>query len=395
MRILDQYLIKQFSFVLLFSLIAFWVIFLIVDLVEHLDDYIDKHASIFLVIKYYLYFTPYILVLALPVAMLLSCLFSLGQLARHNELTAMKSAGISLHRILLPLFVFSFLISLITIVCGGAIVPITNQKMMEVKTVEIEKGRGETSLILQNIFVQGEDGRIFYLASYDTKAKMGTDILVQKFEENRLKEQIEAKKVRWKDNGWLFQDGVEMIFSDSTEKIELPTDSSRTDTSSSLVPPDKKDRTSHAMVNPSEIKEYKTFDKLFRLDLKIKPEALIRRQKKPEEMGYFELANYVKIKKRSGQLVAKEETDLNLKISFPLVNFIIVLFGAPIAANPKRSGLAIGFAISLFIAFVYYTLIRMAQSFGYSEKLPPLLAAWITNILFVILGVILLVKAKK
>jgi lipopolysaccharide export system permease protein len=129
--------------------------------------------------------------------------------------------------------------------------------------------------------------------------------------------------------------------------------------------------------------------------LKIKPETLTKRQKKPDEMGYFELAQYVKVKERSGQLVAKEATDLNLKISFPLVNFIIVLFGAPIAANPKRSGLAIGFAISLFIAFVYYTLIRMAQSFGYSEKLPPLLAAWITNILFTILGVVLLIKAKK
>ena len=112
-------------------------------------------------------------------------------------------------------------------------------------------------------------------------------------------------------------------------------------------------------------------------------------------MGYFELSDYVKSKKRSGQDVARETTDLYLKISFPFVNFIIVLFGAPIAANPKRSGVAIGFAISLFISFMYYTLIRMGQSFGYSEKLPPLFAAWSTNILFFILGIILLVKAKK
>jgi lipopolysaccharide export system permease protein len=145
----------------------------------------------------------------------------------------------------------------------------------------------------------------------------------------------------------------------------------------------------------SETEKYQPFDRLLRLDLKIKPEALAERQKKPDEMGYFELAEYVKIKKRSGQVVAKETTDLHLKIAFPFVNFIIVLFGAPLAANPKRSGLAIGFAISLFIAFVYYTLIRMGQSFGYSEKLPPLLAAWAANILFVVLGTILLVKAKK
>jgi lipopolysaccharide export system permease protein len=152
---------------------------------------------------------------------------------------------------------------------------------------------------------------------------------------------------------------------------------------------------SAALGEQTGIEKYQTFDKLLRLDLKITPEALAQRQKKPEEMGYFELSDYVKIKERSGQDVAKETTDLFFKISFPFVNFIIVLFGAPLAANPKRSGVAIGFAISLFISFVYYTLVRMGQSFGYSERLPPFFAAWSANILFFILGVVLLIKAKK
>jgi len=352
-----------------------------------MDKYIDKQASVFLVIKYYLYYTPYILVLALPVAMLLACLFSLGQLAKHNELTAMKSSGISLYRILLPLFVLSFLISLFVIGFGESVVPLAYQKMMEVKTVEIEKGQRETNLMLNNVFIQGDDGRIFHVATYDIKAKTGSDALVQRFEENRLKEEIRAKRVRWDNNGWVFEDGVERIFSNASGEIQSPEDSSRVNTDST--------KANAVGKNLSEKEEYHPFDRLFRLDLKTKPEALIRRQKKSDEMGYFELAEYVKIKKRSGQLVAKETTDLHLKIAFPFVSFIIVLFGAPLAANPKRSGLAIGFAVSLFISFVYYTLIRMGQSFGYSEKLPPLLAVWAANILFAILGTILLVKAKK
>lgn len=380
MQILDRYLIRQFGFALIFSLIAFWVIFLVVDLVEHLDKFIDKQAAFFVVVKYYFYYTPYILVLSLPVAMLLSSLFSLGQLAKHNELTAMKSAGISLYRILFPLFILAFVMSLFVMGFGEILVPITYQKMMEVKTVEIEKGKRETNIILNNVFVQEEDGRIFHLATYDTKEKIGAGALVQRFEENRLKEEIRAKKVRWENNGWLFEDGVERIFSDSSVELGHSEDLGKA-------------KLDTLPLNPTE--EYQAFDKLFRLDLKIKPEALAKRQKKPDEMGYFELADYVKIKKRSGQVVAKETTDLHLKIAFPFVNFIIVLFGAPLAANPKRSGLAIGFAISLFISFVYYTLIRMGQSFGYSEKLPPLLAVWAANILFVILGTILLVKAKK
>jgi lipopolysaccharide export system permease protein len=381
MQILDKYLIRQFLYALLFSLIAFWVIFLVVDLVEHLDTFIDRHATFFIVIKYYFYYTPYIIVLSLPVAMLLSSLFSLGQLAKHNELLAMKSAGISLYRILFPLFVLAFLISLVTIVFGGSIVPFTYQKMTEVKTVEIDKESKEKNVLIHNIFVQGGNDRVFHLDVYNTKEKTGSGVLVQQFENNRLKEEIQAKKISWKGNGWLFEEGIERTFADSLKEPELPQESVRPE--------------SAALGEQTSIEKYQTFDKLLRLDLKIKPEALAQRQKKPEEMGYFELSDYVKSKERSGQDVAKETTDLFFKISFPFVNFIIVLFGAPLAANPKRSGVAIGFAISLFISFVYYTLVRMGQSFGYSERLPPFFAAWSANILFFILGVILLIKAKK
>lgn len=380
MKILDGYLIRRFGYALLFSLIAFWVIFLVVDLVEHMDNFIDRHAPLFLVIKYYFYYTPYTLALTLPVAMLLACLFSIGQLARHNELTAMKSAGISLYRILLPVLVLSFLISLFVIGFGGWLVPFTYQKKEEVKTVEIEKRRKQQEVMLDNVFVQGEDGRIFHLRNYDTREKLGTGALVQKFEGSRLKEEIRAERVRWQNNGWLFEDGVHRIFSDSLLEPNLTGD---------------REKTRQDSLPSNHAERYQAFDELFRMDLRIKPEALGRRQKKPDEMGYLELAEYVKVKKRSGQVVARESTDLHVKIAFPFVNFIIVLLGAPLAANPKRSGLAIGFAVSLFISFVYYTLIRMGQSFGYSERLPPLLAAWAANILFVILGTILLIKAKK
>ncbi|HVP37541.1 MAG TPA: LptF/LptG family permease, partial [Terriglobales bacterium] len=86
MQILDRYLLKQFLFVLFFALLSFWIIFLIVDVVEHIDTFIDMHASLGSIIKYYIFYSPYILVLVLPIAMLLSSLFSLGLLSRQNEL---------------------------------------------------------------------------------------------------------------------------------------------------------------------------------------------------------------------------------------------------------------------------------------------------------------------
>jgi lipopolysaccharide export system permease protein len=380
MRILDKYLIRQFCFALIFALVSFWIIFLVVDMIDNLGKFVDKGASFLLVLKFYVYYTPYILVLALPVAMLLSCLFSLGQLARHNELTAMKSAGVSLYRILLPLLILSFLISLSVIGFGGWIVPLTYGKMEEVKTVEIEKGRRDQNVPLSNLFVQDNQGRILYVATYDAKDKTGIGALLQRFEGNRLKEEIWAERMSWRGGSWVLENGVRRVFADSLVESQAPIKSTKTNADTLLA---------------AGSEEYQAFDRLTLHDLKILPEALARRPKKTDEMGYSELAEYVRVRKKAGQLVAKEDTDLQVKIAFPFVNFIIVLFGAPIAANPRRSGLVIGFAVSLFIAFVYYTLIKMGQSLGYSQKLSPLVAAWGANVLFAILGVILLVKAKK
>lgn len=363
LKVIDKYLLKQFLNFLFFSILSCWIIWLIVDIIEHIDLFIDRGASILLLAKYYLYYTPFIVFFLLPVAMLLSTLFCLGLLAKNNELIAMKATGISLYRILAPLFVLAFLISLLTIGVNELILPKTNYKKTEIRKVEIEKKKKEKNILFHNVFVQGEDNRIFFVNSFNSEKNEGKDVLVQKFEKGMLKEQIEAKRIVWINTGWLFENGRYRIFIDS--------------------------------LGLSEKESFLPFDRLYRLDLKIKPLSFTQRQKEPEEMSYKELSKYIKVKKKAGQKVSKELTDLYLKFSYPLINLIILLFGAPISASPKRSGLAIGFAITLAITFVYWFFLKTFQSFGYAEKLPPLLSAWSANIIFGVLGIILLIKAKK
>src|SRR4030042_3425788 len=139
MQILDKYLLKQFLYVLFFALLSFWIIFLIVDAVEHIDTFIDRHASLSAVIKYYIFYSPYILVLVLPIAMLLSSLFSLGLLSRQNELLALKSSGISLYRILFPLLGLALVISFLVMLAGNLLIPHTNQLSLKVRQQEIQK----------------------------------------------------------------------------------------------------------------------------------------------------------------------------------------------------------------------------------------------------------------
>ena len=105
MKILDRYLLRRFTISLFFALTGFVLIFVCVDMVGNLSEFIDKDVPRFVIVQYYVFYIPYILTWVLPIGMLLASLFSIAQMARFNELSAMKSAGISLYRILLPVAV--------------------------------------------------------------------------------------------------------------------------------------------------------------------------------------------------------------------------------------------------------------------------------------------------
>jgi lipopolysaccharide export system permease protein len=117
-------------------------------------------------------------------------------------------------------------------------------------------------------------------------------------------------------------------------------------------------------------------------------------RKDPEEMSYFELRERIRRLERGGQDARREKVDLLFKISFPLANLVVVLVGAPLAANPRRGGVGVGFGLSLTLSFVYYGLFKASQALGYAGTLPGTLAAWVPNALFLAGATLGLLKAR-
>jgi lipopolysaccharide export system permease protein len=103
MKIIDRYLIKQFIQTILFGLLAFTLIFVVIDMMENLDDFIDQNVPSMMILQYYLVFMPEIIRLITPVAVLLASLFTAGKMSSLNEITAIKAGGISLYRFMAPL----------------------------------------------------------------------------------------------------------------------------------------------------------------------------------------------------------------------------------------------------------------------------------------------------
>lgn len=136
----------------------------------------------------------------------------------------------------------------------------------------------------------------------------------------------------------------------------------------------------------------KTFPKI-----NIQPIDLVKSSKDPqEEMDYFELKNYIERLKRIGENYQAELVELNVKISFPFMNLIVLLFSIPIANLTNRSqARGMEFVLAIGISFLYISILRLGQSLGYNGILSPFFSAWFANILFALFGLALLWRTQR
>jgi lipopolysaccharide export system permease protein len=126
-----------------------------------------------------------------------------------------------------------------------------------------------------------------------------------------------------------------------------------------------------------------------------RPEDFAKETRKPEEMNYFELRSHVDKLRASGGRVANYLVDLHIKLAFPLVNLIVVMIGASIATRLRMQSAALGFGLSVAISFFYYGFLRTGQALGHNGALPPYLAAWLGDLAFGVVGLVMLVQAQK
>lgn len=360
MKILDRYLLLEFTRALLFCLFAFVFIFITVDLFEDIAKFIDKKVGLFTLYRFYFFQIPSITVLIIPVASLLSCFFSVGAFSRRNELSAILTSGISLHRTLLPLFLFGLFLSFFVFLMNEILVPYGNKRKKRIEHVEIEKRPPTNPYYKKDFNYLGGEGRVYRAELFDGGKKELLKVTYFEFEKNSiLKRRIDAVKAVWSEEGWIFHEGVMRTFGAGGDEDLL------------------------------------TFEKLPLPQLKETPLDFSREVKDPEEMSFLELIRYIQKKKRGGEEVEKEEVDLHTQFSFPLANLIVILFGAPLSARIRRSGVAFGFVLSLALCFLYWGMLQISKAFGQNGSIPPLLAAWLPNLVFGGWGIVLLWRARR
>ncbi len=363
MKTLDRYILKKFLSGLIGTIIAFSVIVFVVDFVERGWRMIQRYDVGFDIIGwYYVNYMPFYIILAFPVAMLVSTLFSMGSLAKNHELDVMKASGLSLYRISTPILVAAFVLSVGVMLFGELVLTGCERRKDEIKSTLIEKRSKPSRLTRSNVKVPGSDGWILLSKTYNIKTEKGKDVKIHKIISNKIVKTYIAEEIFSTDSGWVLINGSAQEFYDETA---------------------------------GSADHYARFDTLWAPFLTQTPEMLAELPVQPRQIDFFSLKRRIDQKRMIGEPTKKDEVELYLKITFPFANFILALIGLPLAAKPRRSGPSVGFGISIITSFIFFVLIRTGQSLGNNGKLPPLLAASLGDLVFLAIGIGMMIKAKK
>lgn len=356
--ILTKYFSRKFLGLFLFCMLSVTVLFIIVDLVEHMDKFMDRDMPRSKIVEYYTYYIPSVLVLVMPVATLLATVFSVGGLAQNNEIIALKALGHSLYQTLSVVLVLGALLAAVNFFASEVLVAQTVEKRIEIeRTYRLTRSSRVRSSRLINLEIRDND-RLVTLGRLYPQKQLATRISIETLSQGRIVSRLDADSISYNGSTWLMWRGYRRRFSGDDERASILAD---------------------------------TLD----LKLHVSPEALIRAQGKPEDMGYWNLRRYVHLLKRSGAEVHAFLTELHLRIAFPMSNIIIVLFGLPVAYNLRKRSVAVGFGVALAVTFFYFGLVKMGQTLGHNGSLPPMLAAWLGNGLMGVGSVVNLVKTRK
>ena len=353
-RILDRLVVGTFLRLFILVLLASPPLFVIGDIAENLDTYIDRGLTGAEVARAYMYQLPLFIQWSFPIAALIAAVFTIHSMTLHHEIVAAKAGGISFYRLIAPLMVAG---AALTVVALGLteVVPRSNKIASQILRADAPGRRWRSDFVYQS-----EDGLTWQVKRLTAADGRMTDVVLERPPTATSPGlHVLASGAAWTpEDGWTLAQGyLRSLWPDSTERaIE--------------------------------------FDRMRMLAITEKPEELLEVPPQPEEMTYAEIDRFARIIQRTGgdarELLVKREQ----KISIPVATLVIILFGAPLATSSNRGGAAHGIGVSLAVVITYMMLFRVAAALGEAGALEPLTAAWIPNVIFLGAAAVALVRVR-
>jgi lipopolysaccharide export system permease protein len=357
MKLLDRYVLRQFLFTFVMLVLGLPLLFVIGDITDNMDKYMDRGIPPGTLALSYVYQFPLFIVYAFPIAALVATVFTIGGMTRHQEITAAKAGGVSFYRLFGPVAATGVVLSAVAMVLTE-VVPITLQKRAELLGETETVGRGPRI----SFVYQTEREGVLSVRRLDARSGEMSGVVLERKEAGGVPGlHRTARRAIWdeEERGWRLTDGyVRELRDDGTEHVTQ-------------------------------------FDTLRLPGLVETPDDLLGEPREPDQMRYAEMTRFIGAIERSGGDASSLRVERAQKLAIPAAVMIIVLFGAPLVTSSSRGGAAYGVGISLGITIVYMLLFRVGRAVGSGGAIDPLLAAWGPNLLFLAAALVLLARVRS
>lgn len=358
---IDFYIIKKFLGTYFFSIALIMAIATIFDFNERIDKFTSSHATWHeIIFDYYLNFIPYLANLFSALFVFISVIFFTTKLADNSEIIAMRSTGMGFNRLLRPYMVSAGVIALLSFVLGAFVIPHGNVERLNFDQQYIHKKKVTTA---ENVQLKVDTGVVAYIQHFDNDTKTGFNFSLDKISDKKLVSHLTASSIQYdtlaqKRYKWKIRDYEVRELHGLREKIYK---GAETD---SII-----------MMEPSDFMYSRNQQETFT---------------SPELYEFIE-----KQKMRGAANLSMFEVEFYKRFASPFAAFILTVIGVSLSCQKRKGGMGLSLGIGLALSFSYIMFETVSSTFAVNAYMPPLVAAWIPNILFSIIAFILYRRAPK
>ena len=351
-KILDWYIIKKFIGTYIYSIMLIISISIVFDINENLAKFSESHAPLrAIVFDYYLNFIPYFANLFSPLFVFIAVIFFTSKLAGNSEIISMLAAGVSFKRLMRPYMISCVAISILSFFLSAYVIPHGTVIRQNFETIYKNKTKNTSA---DNVQLQVGAGVIAYIQHYDNNLKKGYGFCLDKFENKKLVSHLTAMEIQydtisdsknhWKMTNWKVRrlKGLREIITSGIQKDTL---------------------------------------------IQMEPTDLVYSKGQQETFTSPELRAYIskQIDRGSGNVV-QYQVEYHKRIAASFASFILTTIGFSLSSRKRKGGMGLYLGIGLALSFGYIMLQTVSSTFAINADLPPMLAAWIPNIIFAVVA---------
>ncbi len=358
-NILDRYVVRNFLFVFSLVVLSGLLLYVLADLNENIDMILKNKIHLSVIVDLYKYMSLQIFYDIAPVIVLVTTLLTFSLLSRTNEVTACKALGMSIYRIALPAILTALVIAIFCGFLESEVLPASNERVAQLQDQIKGKVTARTYRRADRQWLFGRGRYIYNYLHYDERTTSLQRLQVFDFDANhRLAQRLVAESAHYVGGAWIFSNGWTRSF------------------------------------NGVYVKEYEPFTAPRIVRFPETPSYFSSEIKSPQQMRYRELQRYIRELIDSGQSVPELEVQLQNKIAFPVVSFIMAIVALPFAFRMGRQGALYGVGLSLVLGIVFIGVFAFFTKLGEAGALPPAVAVWSPGTVFGLLSAYLFLGVR-